>query len=62
MFWISTCKDAVMYLIVGSSTPDAAFKRILRTGFSTMLVILLTMICMSQNQALPLGQSVQCFP
>jgi len=47
MFCIST--DAVMYLTVGSGTPDAVFNRILRTGFSMMLVICATLYCANKD-------------
>jgi len=47
MFWIST--DAVMYLTVGSGTPDAVFNRILGTGFSMMLVICATLDCANKD-------------
>ena len=47
MFWISTV--AVIYLTVGSGTPDADFKKILGTGFSTMLVICATLDCANKS-------------
>ena len=49
MFWIST--DALMHLVLGSDTPDAAFKKILKlgTGFSTMLAICVMLDCANKD-------------
>ena len=51
MFWIST--DAVMYLTVGSGTPDAVLNKILGTGFSMILVIFTTLDCANKDMEEP---------